>query len=376
MGARAASSSQKFWISKALLMKRFIVIGTTLTLLAMLALPFPADAGGNVSIARQYSPSADAAQSTGDGNGFETTPGNAYADGGGYAVDTDSGGNANSADNNNADKHVFSGYGISIPTGSTIAGITVRADIAVDAVTDGARTAIKLSYDGGTTWTAVKTNTLTATAETTYNYGGSADTWGRTWTASELSDANFRVMVINQDTASSQSLRDFSLDWLPVSVTFTAPWDSYQSDYTTVRDSYNGSYTTVYMNGTGFAAATYNVAFYDGGVSGGQKVATVTDISLTGGELRTSLYLFDKTTATAGTWHAVAQPSGSTAFPQDYNTVTSAPDTYGLLGNDSFSVEVSAIPEFPTIISAIMTMALCAVGYWWMKKKKLKFQTG
>ncbi|MBI2832311.1 MAG: hypothetical protein HYX79_08655 [Chloroflexi bacterium] len=305
------------------------VIGVMLTLLAMLALPFPADAGGNESINRQHSPSADAAAAGGDGNGFQTTPENAYADGGGYAVDIASGtGNNGDPTAGQTDKHNFYNYGISIPTGSAISGITVRADIAVDALTYNPYTAIRLSWDGGTSWTTVtvsppdKYQTLTATAETTYTFGGSSDTWGRAWTAEELSDANFQVQVINGDTQNGSSPRNFSLDWLPVAVTFTSPWDSYQSDYSTVwgdqgvNGAYNSSYTTVYMNGTGFAATTYNVAFYDAGASGGQKVATVTDISLTGGELRTSLYLGDKTSFTAGTWHAVASPPAALPSPR------------------------------------------------------------
>ncbi len=68
------------------------------------------------------------------------------------------------------------------------------------------------------TWTAVKTTATTlTTAEATYLLGGAADTWGRTWTSGEFSNANFRVRVIN---VSSNINRDFSLDWLAVRVTY------------------------------------------------------------------------------------------------------------------------------------------------------------
>ena len=39
------------------------------------------------------------------------------------------------------------------------------------------------------------------------------------------------------------------------------------------------------------------------------------------------------------------------------------------MANDSFEIELSAIPEFPTIIAAIVTMALCAIMYLWMRKR-------
>jgi hypothetical protein len=50
---------------------------------------------------------------------------------------------------------------------------------------------------------------------TTRIVGGPADSWGRSWTAAELSNPNFRVRVTN--VASSTS-RDFSLDWIAVRV--------------------------------------------------------------------------------------------------------------------------------------------------------------
>ena len=52
------------------------------------------------------------------------------------------------------------------------------------------------------------------TVEHTGILGGSADTWGRTWSASELSDTNFRVRVL----ALGGNNRDFFLGWVPVQV--------------------------------------------------------------------------------------------------------------------------------------------------------------
>jgi hypothetical protein len=55
------------------------------------------------------------------------------------------------------------------------------------------------------------------TSEATYTLGGAADTWGRTWAIGDFTDTNFRVRIINVSTNTN---RDFSLDWAAVRVTY------------------------------------------------------------------------------------------------------------------------------------------------------------
>ncbi|MFH1775573.1 MAG: DNRLRE domain-containing protein, partial [Chloroflexota bacterium] len=121
-----------------------------------------------------------------------------------------------------------------------------------------------------------------------------------------------------------------------ISITYTAPWDSYESDYSTNRETFTSSYPTAYMNGTGFSDGTYNVSFYDAGASGGVKVKTDTNIPVSSGPLQTFIALESFPLSTAGTWHALAQPTGGTAFPPDYNTAVASPALYNLVANDSF----------------------------------------
>src|SRR5687767_4365605 len=72
------------------------------------------------------SPSNQASQSGGDGNGFQTSPTNAFADGGGTANDTDSGtSTSTSCTSTSKDRHAYFSYPLSIPTSSTITGIEV-----------------------------------------------------------------------------------------------------------------------------------------------------------------------------------------------------------------------------------------------------------
>lgn len=163
------------------------------------------------------SPSANAAQTGGDGNGYQTNPANAYSDNAAFGVDTNSGTNTNtSCTNAGKDKHQFYNYGVSIP-GTVIDGIEIRADARADRTGGAPKLCIQLSWDGGTTWTTAKqTGTLTTT-EATYVLGGAADNWGRTWSTGDLSNSTLRVRIIN--VASNQS-RDFSLDWLALRVTY------------------------------------------------------------------------------------------------------------------------------------------------------------
>ena len=169
---------------------------------------------GNTGFLNQ---AANAATTGGDNNGYQTSPTNAYSDNAAFAVDTNSGTNTNSScTNSGKDKHNFYNYGFTIP-GTSVLGIEVRLDAKADSASGAPKICIQLSWNGGTSWTTAKqTGTLTTT-EQTYILGGAADTWGRAWTLAELSNANFRVRVIN---VSTNTARDFSLDWVTVRITY------------------------------------------------------------------------------------------------------------------------------------------------------------
>jgi len=371
-------------------MKKLTPIAAIFVLVALFSMPLTALAAGSQQITRTFVASTNAAVTVdaGDLDGFETNPSYAYDDDGlGSAVDATSGDNDNIvATGTGTDKHNYGGFGMdTIPsTSGTIKGITVRADIAVDSTTNEPFTAIRLSWDGGTSWTtSVPQHTLTVIAETTYTYGGAADTWGHTWTGADLEDGNFLVQVINGDIKEQNSLRTFYLDYIQVTITFIPAWDSYSdTGRLSQEDTFSGATNVVYMKGTGFwsnaTLQTYNVSYYDGG---GAKVTTDAGITLVNvvsdrGDLGNTsdpyapTYTFtDNPTADPGTWHIVVQPSGATSFPSDYATLSAAPDTYDLIADDTCTVEASAIPEFSTVMAAIGVAGLCFGIYWWMRKK-------
>jgi hypothetical protein len=169
------------------------------------------------------SPNTNAAQtsSAGDNNGFEVTSSNAHADSGGVARDVNSGTNSNSACTaNSKDKHRFYDFNINLPGGATVKGIEVKLDAFADSNSSAPRMCVQLSWNGGTTWTNAKQTPTLTTSEATYILGSPTDTWGRTWTLANLSNANFRVRVIDVASSSGATSRDFSLDWISVRVTY------------------------------------------------------------------------------------------------------------------------------------------------------------
>ena len=113
------------------------------------------------------------------------------------------------------DRHRYYDYAISIPSGCSIKGIEARLDWWLES-TDGTNSmSVELSWDGGTSWTAAKTDTTETTSEHTATLGSSTDTWETSWTPENLSNAKFLVRLTSNST---DSLRDFYLDWVPVKV--------------------------------------------------------------------------------------------------------------------------------------------------------------
>jgi hypothetical protein len=163
-------------------------------------------------------PTANAPGNAGDGNGFEVNPGNAMADDALNAVDNNSGTvSSTSCTSTGRDKHQFFNYGITLPAGAAVKGIEVRLDSRVDDTAGSPRMCVELSWDGGISWTAPQATSTLTTSMRSRTLGGAANTWGRTWTPAELTNANFRVRITN---AANSTSRDFTLDWVAVRISY------------------------------------------------------------------------------------------------------------------------------------------------------------
>ena len=161
----------------------------------------------------------------GDNDGYQTAAASACNNNNVYAVDTDTGTSTTAACGVGAvpdatkDRHRFYGFVFGLPGAvAHIDGIQVRADLKVDSVTSTtSNLCAQLSWDGGTNWTTIQSKPITVAAETSYIFGATNDTWGHTWLLTETGTTFFRVRIID---ASTDALRDFSLDYLAVSVTY------------------------------------------------------------------------------------------------------------------------------------------------------------
>jgi len=163
-------------------------------------------------------PTAQAADAGGDNNGYETNPADAFADDGAPAEDNNSGTDTVlSCADPGKDRHRFYNYGFAVPAGATVNGVEIRVDVRLD--NGPGYVCIQLSWDGGASWTAPKQTPSLTSSFAAYTVGGAADTWGHGWTASELSNTNFRLRVI--DVASNSDGR-FRLDWVGAQVYYTA----------------------------------------------------------------------------------------------------------------------------------------------------------
>jgi hypothetical protein len=178
--------------------------------------PTPSSTPGAGSSSGFVSPQQNAAVNSGDGNGFQTNPAQAYSDDGLRAEDVNSGSsNSTDCNHNGKDRHRFFSFPFALPGGAMISGIEVRLDGNADSAAGSPVMCVQLSWDGGASWTAVQTTAVLGTSETTYLLGGPADLWGHGWSAAEVNSGQVQVRITNVSAAIA---RDFYLEWVAVQV--------------------------------------------------------------------------------------------------------------------------------------------------------------
>ncbi len=147
-------------------------------------------------------------------------------------------------------------------------------------------------------------------------------------------------------------------------------WESYSdSARTTVSNNFSSTPGDVYMRGTGLASTTYNVRYFDSDGSMVPKYENV--ISLTSGNLDTTIRLSDFPSATTGTWHSLVQPTSATSFDTSstYSFIIANADIYGVIADDTFVVTGGALPELPTAAVGPFVLLACFAIYYWRRKK-------
>jgi hypothetical protein len=183
------------------------------------AAPPPTTTSTITTTTGEYYCTAQAAvtSASGDNNGYESSPGNGCANAGGFASDNSSGTTTStSCGSSGKDRHIFYNFGMPVaPAGATISGVRVRTD--AWGTTASQTLCVEVSWNGGSSWTGAKTNTFGSSEQTKY-YGGTNDTWGRTWSASDFTNGNFRVRITDVDDTTTTSFR---LDAVSVNYTYS-----------------------------------------------------------------------------------------------------------------------------------------------------------
>jgi hypothetical protein len=195
-------------------------------------------------------PSADAADTGGDGNGFELDPANAYHDDVNFASNLDG----------RDDCHCYYDYNFDLPTNATIKGFEVRLDWWLDSTTGTNRIYAELSWDGGLNWTVVGMASTEGTSDgnPTEILGGPTDTCGRSWSIGDLFNDNFRLRLCCD---SDNDTRDFLLDWVPVKVYYSFP-DLIITDKQENWDGNNFAVSCKVKNQGGGAAGASDTTLY------------------------------------------------------------------------------------------------------------------
>ena len=96
----------------------------------------------------------------------------------------------------------YSNHGFFVPGSNQIDGIAIK--IETSGTTAAGNIGIELSWDGGTSWTSSGNSTPTlTTTDVVAIVGGVSDTWGRSWSGSEFSNANFAVRLTGNPSSNT-----------------------------------------------------------------------------------------------------------------------------------------------------------------------------
>ncbi|HEU4677530.1 MAG TPA: hypothetical protein VFS75_02320, partial [Candidatus Paceibacterota bacterium] len=115
-------------------------------------------------------------------NGW-TAGGNAYASDGSYVTTSGSG-----------VQQSYGTFNFTVPQNDAMTGIGVKLEASGSSASG--TIGVKLSWDGGSSWTFEKTTSVLTQLDAVYTVGGQGDTWSRSWSPSETTNGNLLVDVI------------------------------------------------------------------------------------------------------------------------------------------------------------------------------------
>lgn len=114
------------------------------------------------------------------------------------------------------------GYGFTIPAGSTINGITVNVErMSTNSGIQDA--AMRLVRAGTIQSTDRSTGTSYPIAPAYEAHGGAGDLWGGSWTVADINNAGFGAALAAEKPGTSGGARTVSVDHLQITITYTPP---------------------------------------------------------------------------------------------------------------------------------------------------------
>lgn len=146
-----------------------------------------------------------------------TNPGNAIASDNIYATVV-----INTSSSNFSGLLNATGFGFSIPAGSTINGILVEAEGKAVGSTHAGFSACQLIRAGVVENHAGRTATPGLTSSDAFNsMGGSADLWDTSWSVSDINNSGFGVAIVGND-GRPKEIVTVSVDFIRITITYTA----------------------------------------------------------------------------------------------------------------------------------------------------------
>jgi hypothetical protein len=243
--------------------------------------------------------------------------------------------------------HNYNNFNFSIPAGSVITGIEVRLDAWY--VTSGwppggiGKFRTWLSWDNGTSKTALIDSANVTDTEATYYVGGPTSTWGRTWSSSDFNNGSFQLQLMPWTNTSVVSYPNqmLNLDFCPVTVYYTAP----PPEPATVTTATVSAITLTTATGGGNVTSDGGGTVTARGVCWGTSAnPTVADSHTTDGS-GTGLFVSSITgLSPATTYHvrAYATNTAGTAYGDDLTFSTNAQLTLTIQGTGSGVVHSTA----------------------------------
>jgi hypothetical protein len=240
--------------------------------------------------------------------------------------------------------HHYNNYNFSIPAGSTISGIEVRLDAwyLLSGWPAGAtgKFRVWLSWNNGTNKTSYIDSVNVTDSEGTYYVGGPTTTWGRTWSVTDFTNANFELQLM-ASTSTSGVNQYLALDYCPVPVYYAAPPASLPTVTTAVVSGVTSTSATSGGNVTADGGATITAR----GVCWSTSANPTTTNSCTSDGSGSGSFTSSITGLTqATTYHvrAYATNSVGTAYGEERTFTTSAVLSVTIQGDGSGIVHSTA----------------------------------